>query len=87
MRKMMTKEVTSTTVKISRIVVVDGNPKAEKLEDEVLLGNINLEQAQKAINKKHGAGFTVFEVQPETIVYEMAVEDFINLASVRAEQE
>lgn len=83
MRKMMTKEITHTTVKLARIVVVDGQPKSESLEDEILLGNVSLEQAQRTINKKLGAGVTVFEVQPETKVYEMPVEEFIVLASIR----
>jgi hypothetical protein len=33
--------------------------------------------------KKHGQGVSVMTVEPNTIVYEMPVEDFINLASVK----
>ena len=81
-RKMMTKEVTKTTVKLGRIAMVDGTPKVEHLADEVLLGNVSMERAQSLMNKKHGI-VTVFEVVPETNVYEMAVEKFIELADLK----
>jgi hypothetical protein len=86
MRKMMTKEVTSTTVKIAKMEMVDGLPQAITLPNEVMLGNVSVERAQKEVTKKHGAGVTVFEVLPETTVYEMAVEDFIKLAVVKVEE-
>lgn len=81
-RKMMTKEVTKTTIKLGRIVMVDGTPKVEHLSDELLLGNVSMERAQFLMNKKHGI-VTVFEVVPETNVYEMAVEKFIELADLK----
>ena len=81
-RKMMTKEVTKTTVKLGRIAMVDGTPKVEHLADELLLGNVSMKRAQSLMNKKHGI-ITVFEVVPETNVYEMAVEKFIELADLK----
>lgn len=86
MRKMMTKEVTSTLVKVAKMEMVEGQPKAIALPDEILLGNVSLEKAQKTISKKLGAGATVFEVSPETVVYEMPVEEFIKVATVKAEE-
>lgn len=83
MRKMMTKEVTKTTVKLAKMEMVNGLPQAIKMEDEILLGNVSLEKAQKEITKKHGAGVTVFEVAADTTLYEMAVEDFIKQAAVK----
>lgn len=83
MRKMMTKEVTKTTIKIAKMEVVDGLPKATPLGDEIMLGNVSLEKAQKEVTKKHGAGVTVFEVVPSTEVYELPVEDFIKIASIK----
>lgn len=80
MRKYMTKEVTSTTVKIAKMEVVDGKPTATTLEDEILLGNVTLEKAQKAVTKKHGAGVTVFGVEPATKIYKLAVEEFLKIA-------
>jgi len=90
-RKMMTKEVTKTIVKLAIMELVNGEPTARKLEDEVLLGNVSLESAQKTLNKKHGQPVTVFGVEADTKVYEMSVEEFLEYASekqpVEEEQE
>lgn len=86
MRKMMTKEVTKTTVKVAKMVVENGVPVAQPLEDEVILGNVNLEKAQKIVNKKYEEPVTVFEVIADTEVYEMPVEDFIKLATIKVEE-
>jgi hypothetical protein len=86
MRRMMTKEVTATTVKITRMENENGQPKAVPMEDVVLLGNVSLEKAQKEVSKSHGTGVIVFGVQPETKVYEMPVDEFIKVASLKQEQ-
>lgn len=83
MRRIMTKEVTKTTVKISEVINVDGVPQANELEPLVLLGNVSLEKAQKEVSKKFGANVTVFEIKPETQTYEMDVTDFIKYARVK----
>ena len=81
-RKMMTKEVTTTTVKIGKIEMVNGTPNVVMLPEEKINGNITLEKAQKLMNKKHGV-VTVFEVVPETQVYEMEVMEFIKVATLK----
>lgn len=85
-RKMMTREVTKTTVKVGKLEMVDGQPQAVSLPEEVLLGNVSLEKAQKELNKKYGQPVTVFEVVPDTETYEMPVEEFISLAKVKEDQ-
>lgn len=87
MRKMMTKEVTKTIVKIAKMMVVDGSPTATTMPDEVMIGNVSQEKAQTAVTKKHGAGVMVFGVKAETDVYQMAVEDFIKVAELVKEPE
>lgn len=87
MRATMTKEVTHTTIKIAEMVVVDGLPMAQPLDDHIVLGNVNMEKAQKIVNKEFGTSVTVFGVEPETKVYEMKVEDFIKIAKVKDEEE
>lgn len=82
-RKMMTKEVTKTVVKIGKLEMVDGQPQATQLPDETLIGNVNMEKAQKLMNEKYNEHVTVFTVEPDTTVYEMEVEEFIKLASVK----
>lgn len=87
-RKTMTKEVTHTTIKLSKVSVVEGTPQLEEMEDEVLIGNVTLEKAQKEITKKHGEGVTVYGVHPTTEKYQMKVEDFIaNAEKVEPEKE
>ena len=85
-RKMMTKEVTTTTIKLGKIEMVEGTPKAVNLPDEIVLGNCSPEKAQKLMNKKHGV-VTVFEVVPETQVYEMDVMEFIKVAKLKVKKE
>lgn len=83
----MTKEVTQTTVKLAKMIMENGTPKAIELPDEVLLGNVSLEKAQRLMNKKYEKPVTVFAVQPETKVYEMKVEDFIKVATLKEPKE
>lgn len=64
--------------------MVDGKPEAVTLPDVILLGNVPKERAQRQITKDYGDQVTVFEVQANTTVYEMAVEDFIKVATVKS---
>lgn len=83
MRKWMTKEVTKTTVKVARMEVAEGGlPKAVQLDDQVLIGNVSLEKAQKEVAKKFAHPVTVFGVEPDTVTYRMKVEDFIQAAEI-----
>lgn len=79
----MTKEVTKTTVKLAKMEVVDGIPQAVSLPDEILLGNVSMEKAQKEMNKKFGEPVTVFSVEPDTTIYELPVEEFIEIARIK----
>lgn len=82
-RKMMSKEVTKTVVKLAVLELVDGTPTINELPDETLLGNVSAEKAQKELNKKHGKPVTILGVEANTQAYEMEVEEFIKLASVK----
>ncbi|HSW76033.1 MAG TPA: hypothetical protein VLG50_03250 [Candidatus Saccharimonadales bacterium] len=83
MRKMMTKEVTKTTVKLAKMEVVDGIPSAKVLEDKILLGNVAHETAQKLVTKELGQGVTVLSVQADTVTYELPVEKFLEVATIK----
>lgn len=85
-RRLMRKEVTSTTVKMAKMSFEGGLPQAVQLKDEVILGNVSLESAQRQVSKKHGKEVTVFEVIPNTHVYEMEVEEFIKVATLVTEE-
>jgi hypothetical protein len=87
MRKMMTKEVTKTNVKVAKMEVKDGQPVATPMPDEIMLGNVDLEKAQRAMTKKLGSGVTVFQVVPSTETYELPVEEFLKIATIKKEAE
>ena len=87
MRKMMTREITKTTIKVAKLEMVEGEVKTVVLPDEIMLGNIRLERAQREMNKKYGEPVTVLQVIPETITYEMPVETFIEHATIKEETE
>lgn len=87
MRKMMTKEVTKTTVKVTKIEMKEGKPEAIQLPDEVILGNVSFDKAQKLMNKKYEEPVTVYEVHSDTKVYEMEVDEFIKLAKVKTDEQ
>lgn len=86
MRKMMTKEVTTTTVKVARMEVENGVPVAVSLPNETFLGNVSLEKAQKLVNKKYEGSVSVFGVEANTTVYELEVEEFIKHASIKVDE-
>lgn len=81
-RRTLTREITTTTIKAAKMEVVDGVPQAIPLADETVLGSLNLEKAQKHIEKIHGKGVTVFDTVRESKRYQMPIEEFISLATV-----
>lgn len=84
---MMTKEVTSTIVKVAKIDMVEGQPQAVELEPIILLGNVDSEKAQKLVSKSHGAGVTVLGVEADTKVYELEVTEFLKIARLKTDEE
>jgi len=82
----MTKEVTTTKVKLAEMVMENGQPKAKQLPDEILLGNVSMEKAQRLMTKKYGRPVTVFAVEPNTTIYELEVEKFIEIARPKENQ-
>jgi hypothetical protein len=83
MRKLMTKEVTSTIVKVAKIDMVDGSAQVVELPSIILLGNVDSEKAQKIVAKQLGVGVSVLSVEADTKVYELEVTEFIKIARLR----
>ena len=83
MRRMMTREVTKTTVTSAKMDLVDGMPVAVPLPDQVFVGNVKMDKAQKEMNKLYDHPVTVLKVVAETETYEMPVEEFIKLATIK----
>ena len=86
-RLTMTKEVTQTEIVLAKMRRKDGKSYAEDLPNEILIGNVSFGKAQERMKEKYGEGTVVFEVHPQTIVYEMSVEDFIKVATIREVKE
>ena len=83
MRKTISKEVNSTIVKVARMKMFNGIPEAVVLPDVIMLGNVSAEKAQKEVHKEFGKDVTVFTVESKKEVYEMSIEEFIKVASVK----
>lgn len=87
MRRMMSREVTKTTIKVAKMEMEDGQPHAVALPDEVVIGNVKLERAQRMVQKEYDEPVTVLQVIPETTTYEMSVQTFIEHATVKEEKQ
>jgi hypothetical protein len=87
MRKTMSKEITTTTLKLGKINVVEGVPVVEQLPDETLLGEPNERNIGKHIYKKYGSGVTIYHKEVKKLMYEMDVEDFIKYATLKGKEE
>jgi hypothetical protein len=86
-RKMMTKEITYTTVRIAKMHVENGEVKIVKLPEETLVGNVKQEAAQKMLNRKFGEPVAILEIFSNTTVYELPVEEFLKIATIRQPQQ
>lgn len=84
-RRMMSRQVTKTVVKVAKMEIQGGKPVAIELPDEIMLGNVKVDRAQRVLDKKYEESVTVLAVLPETQTYEMLVEDFIQVATVVTE--
>jgi hypothetical protein len=83
MRKTMSKEITTTTLKLGKIKVLDGTPIVEQLPDETLIGTPNDKLIGRMMSKKHGAGITVYSKEVNKLVYEMSIDDFIKYGTLK----
>lgn len=80
-RKLMQRNVTSTKVEFSEVVVQDGAPTIVACEPVVLTGKLSEEKALSAIKRKNpGKNVVVTNVSHETALYTMPVDKFIELA-------
>ena len=81
MRKYMTKLVTQTVIQCAKMETKDGQPVAIPMDDVILLGNVPLKRAQREIKKEYGENVVALSAKARTIKYQMAVEDFILVAT------
>ena len=88
MRKMLSKEITFTHVKVAVLEVMeDGSPKAIEQPPIELLGDISIERADKMIAKDYkGKMIMIYSIETEKRTYEMEVEEFIKVASIKVKE-
>ncbi|KWY14144.1 hypothetical protein [Enterococcus faecium] len=80
-RKLMQRNVTSTKVEFSEVVVQDGAPTIVACEPVVLTGKLSEEKALSAIKRKNpDKNVVVTNVSHETALYTMPVDKFIELS-------
>lgn len=83
MRRFMTREVTSTLIKVAKMETnEEGLPVANPVGEKTLLGNIKMDRAQKIAREEFGEGATVFHLEANTHKYRMPVETFVELADI-----
>lgn len=88
MRKLMTKEVTMTIIKLAKMNPTPEGITTETLPDEMLLGSVSLSKCQKHINKKYKNHLiNIYHTEVITKTYEMEVEEFIKIARIKGENE
>lgn len=85
MTKTISKKVTNTTVKMATIELVDGEVITTELEPLILIGNVTMKNAQRKVDKEIGNQVRVLEVETETNVYEMLLNDFIKNSTIKGE--
>lgn len=82
----MTKAVTSTTIKSVEVRDINGELKMIPLTDVIVMGNVDKRRAQIMLNKMYSVPVTVTSVEAETVVYEMEVTRFMELATIKEEK-
>lgn len=81
MRKFITKAVKSTTISSQEITIKDGNVTCVPLADFTVLGDYDIDKAER-VAKKHykGKNVVVNEVEVTEKSYRMEIEKFLELA-------
>lgn len=81
MRKFITKAVKSTTISSKEITIKDGNVTGVPLADFTVLGDYDIDKAER-VAKKHykGKNVVVTEVEVTEKSYRMEIEKFLELA-------
>lgn len=81
----ITREVTKTTVVSGKVQMTEsGEIESVLLPEIVLVGNRDVRQAQRHIDKLYpDEQVTALSVQAETTVYQMPIEEFIKVATIK----
>lgn len=84
MRKFITKEIKKTTIEVVDIQIVDGAPVSKAVDPIEVMGTITMERANaKARNLYRGQMVAVVGLKEESTVYQMPIEQFLKLATIK----
>ena len=88
MRKFITKSVKSTTISSQEITIKDGNVTSVALPDFKVLGDYDIDRAER-VAKKHykGKNVVVTAAKVTENIYRMETEKFLELAEVVEDME
>jgi hypothetical protein len=88
MRKILTKEIPFTLIKVAVLEVQEGKPVAVELPPLEWLGDYSKERSQKILDKEHkGKQVMIFSLEVVKRTYEMEVEEFIKIAKLKPSEE
>lgn len=82
MRNKFSRTLATSTIKAYKLVVKDGKPVAEPLDDVVIAGKASEKEALKAVQKVYGktSGVAIGSIEVAEDLYEISVEDFLKYA-------
>lgn len=81
MRKFMTKAVKSTTISSQEITIKDGNVTCVTLADFTVLGDYDIDKADRVARKHYkGKNVVVTAVEVTEKIYRMETEKFVEIA-------
>lgn len=83
MRKTIVRTMATSTIEAYKLELVNGQPKAEKLEPITVMGKATEKEALKAFKEKYGknAPITVSTIVVTEDCYEISVEEFLKHAT------
>ena len=85
-RKTIARKITLTTIKCGEMEIIDGQPKANELEDVKIIGSLTMEKAVKIVKEKYGLKANVLNLIEETNTYRIPIDKFIEHATIDIEQ-
>ena len=84
MRSTITRTLVQNTIRVARVEFDGETPKATPLDPVVVYGNIDAEDAKKAVTKVYGKdnAIVVRKIETEEKHFQITVSDFIKYAKV-----
>lgn len=85
-RRVMTREVTQTKIKVAKLVVENGVPVVKDMDNVVVIGKRTKEWAERYVVREFGQGTVALDVETISNVYELPLEKFLEVATIKTKQ-